>query len=309
MHATKTKQKKERSAMSFSLFAGLFFALVEVIIALYTRSQAVLLDGFYDSVESVMIVISIGLIPLLYKPSNEKRPFGYLQVETLFVILKGCAMVTFTLGLIFYNIELVLSGGRHIPFGSIAYFELFAALLSIFVVSLLKRKNNKMSSPLVSIEIQEWKIDVVASLGMAAAFFCPLVFKGSLFENIMPYLDQLIAIVLSLCMLPTPIRAIITGLRDIFLLAPEEETVEEIRSIIDPLLSSYGYDDVYYDIVRTSRKFWISAYVSFDKDLISISKLADLQTKIIIALGKHYADFYFELLPEIKYTGKTEIPG
>ena len=309
MHATKTKQKKERSAMSFSLFAGLFFALVEVIIALYTRSQAVLLDGFYDSVESVMIVISIGLIPLLYKPSNEKRPFGYLQVETLFVILKGCAMVTFTLGLIFNNIELVLSGGRHIPFGSIAYFELFAALLSIFVVSVLKRKNNKMSSPLVSIEIQEWKIDVVASLGMAAAFFCPLVFKGPLFENIMPYLDQLIAIVLSLCMLPTPIRAIITGLRDIFLLAPEEETVEEIRSIIDPLLSSYGYDDVYYDIVRTSRKFWISAYVSFDKDLISISKLADLQTKIIIALGKHYADFYFELLPEIKYTGKTEIPG
>ena len=307
MHATKTKQKKERSAMNFSLIAGLFFALVEVIIALYTHSQAVLLDGFYDSVESVMIFISIGLIPLLYKPSNEKRPFGYLQVESLFVVLKGCTMVTFTFGLIINNIELVLNGGRHISFGSIAYFELFAALLSIFVVFVLNRKNHKMDSPLVSLEIQEWKIDIAASVGMAVAFFFPVIFKGDFFKPITPYLDQLIAIVLSFCMLPTPIRSVLTGLRDIFLLAPEEETVDEIRSIIDPILSSYGYEDIYYDIVRTGRKLWISAYVTFDKDLISISRLADLQTKIIKSLAKEYADFYFELLPEIEYTGKTEI--
>ena len=154
MHATRTKQKKERSALNISLIAGLVFALLEIIIALYTRSQAVLLDGFYDSVESVMILISIGIVPLLYRSSNEKRPFGYLQIESFFVVIKGFTMVAITIGLIATNIEIVLNGGRHISFSNIAYFELFAALLSILVIFLLKRKNAKTHSPLVTMEIQ-----------------------------------------------------------------------------------------------------------------------------------------------------------
>ena len=170
MHATRTKQKKERSALNISLIAGLVFALLEIIIALYTHSQAVLLDGFYDGVEAVMIVISIGIVPLLYRSSNEKRPFGYLQIESFFVVIKGFTMVAVTIGLIATNIEIVLNGGRHISFNNIAYFELFAALLSVLVIFLLKKKNAKTHSSLVAMEIQEWIIDGIASLGMSAAF-------------------------------------------------------------------------------------------------------------------------------------------
>ena len=307
MHATRTKQKKERSALNISLIAGLVFALLEIIIALYTRSQAVLLDGFYDSVESVMILVSIGIVPLLYRSSNEKRPFGYLQIESFFVVIKGFTMIAVTIGLIATNIEIVLSGGRHISFSNIAYFELFAALLSILVIFLLKRKNAKTHSPLVTMEIQEWMIDGIASLGMAAAFFLPLLIKVSWFSRIVPYLDQIIAILLSLFMLPTPIRAIITGLRDIFLIAPEEETVTEIKNIVNPILDSYGYEQLYYDIVRTGRKLWISVYITFDKDMISISRLRKVQGLIIDSLKKEYQDFYFELLPDIEYLGNTEV--
>ena len=110
----------------------------------------------------------------------------------------------------------MLNGGRHISFNNIAYFELFAALLSVLVIFLLKKKNAKTHSSLVAMEIQEWIIDGIASLGMSAAFFLPLFVKANWFSHIVPYLDQIIAIALSLFMLPTPIRAIITGLRDIF---------------------------------------------------------------------------------------------
>lgn len=307
MHATRTKQKKERSALNISLIAGLVFALLEVIIAIYTRSQAVLLDGFYDGVESVMIVISIGLVPFLYKSSNEKRPFGYLQLESVFVVIKGFTMAAITIGVIVSNVELALTGGRKIAFDSIAYFELFATFLSIFVIILLKKKNAKMHSPLVTLEIQEWTIDTIASLGMAVAFLLPMFIKSHWFSHLVPYLDQIIAITLSFFMLPTPIRAIRTGLRDIFLIAPEEETVDEIKNIVDPILDANGYHHLYYDIVRTGRKLWISVYITFDRDEISISCLRIMQSLIINALKKEYQDFYFELLPDIAYFGNTEV--
>ena len=54
--------------MSVSLYANLMFVVVELVMAIVTGSQAVLLDGVYDGIEFVMLLPSIFLIPLLYKP-------------------------------------------------------------------------------------------------------------------------------------------------------------------------------------------------------------------------------------------------
>ncbi|MGO5052140.1 cation transporter [Lachnospiraceae bacterium LCP25S3_G4] len=301
MHANVKQQKTETKALNISLLGGAVFALLELGMALYTHSQAVLLDSIYDGIELIMILISLSIIPLLYRSANEKHPFGFLQVETLFVALKGVTMVAVTIGLIFTNIEIVLQGGRKIAFSQIAYFELFACILGLIIILLLKRMNQKMNSPIVAMEIQEWRIDVVASIGMAIAFFLPIFFSDGPFARFIPYFDQLIAIALSIFMLPTPIRAIISGLRDLFLVAPEEETVEQIKSIITPILDAYGYKKLHFDIIRTGRKLWISVYITFEKDEISISRFAIVQEFVIQALLKEYSDFYFELLPDIEY--------
>ena len=65
---------------------------VTAAMAIATGSQAVLLDAVYDGVEFFMLLPSVFLIPLLYRPSNEQHPFGYMQLETLFVVVKGITM-------------------------------------------------------------------------------------------------------------------------------------------------------------------------------------------------------------------------
>lgn len=305
MHANRTQQQSEKRALNLSLAGGAIFVALEFFMAIYTGSQAVLLDSFYDGVELIMILISLTIIPLLYKPSNEKHPFGYLQVESLFVVIKGFTMSAVTVGLIINNISIMFQGGRHVAFSVIAYFELFVCILSILVVFLLRRMNHSMNSPIVNMEIQEWRIDATASISMAIAFFLPMFFKGPLFAAFMPYLDQVIAVALSLFMLPAPIKAVITGLRDLFLLAPEEETVDRIKEIITPILDAYGYHKLYFDIVRTGRKLWISVYITFDRDEISVSRFKIVQNFVIEALKKEYQDFYFELLPDIEYTDNS----
>lgn len=302
MHADLRRQKYEKNALKISLFGGAVFVILEFVMAVYSSSQAVLLDALYDGVELLMILLSLFLVPLLYKPSNEKRPFGYLQIESLFMTVKGTIMVSVTVGLIVNNIQIMLHGGRHVNFSSIAYFELFASVLSVVVILLLRHMNESLSSPIVRMEIQEWRIDAAASLGMTAAFFLPAVITADWFASVTPYLDQVIAVVLSIFMLPAPVRTVITGLRDLFLLPPEEETVTRIKEIVTPILDAYGYDKLYFDIVRTGRKLWISVYITFDRDEISISRFKIVQNFIIQALAKEYQDFYFELLPDIEYT-------
>lgn len=307
MHSSQLKQKSEKSALKISLTGSTVFVGLELLMAIYTSSQAVLLDAVYDGVELLMIFVSLSLVPLLYKPSNESRPFGYLQIESLFVVVRGAIMVAVTVGLIVNNIQIILHGGRHVNFSAVAYFELAATVISFIVILLLRRMNADLTSPIVTMEIQEWKIDAVASLGMSAAFFLPLIIQAEWFVPLTKYLDQAIAIILSIFMLPVPVRAVTTGLRDLFLLPPEEETVQNIKDIITPILDAYGYDKLYFDIVRTGRKLWISVYITFYRDEVSISRFRIVQKFIIQALSKEYQDFYFELLPDIEYNDETEV--
>ena len=290
MHVGRKAQKREKKAMSVSLYGNLFFVIVEIVMAIYTSSQAVLLDAIYDGVEFCMLLPSLFLIPLLYKPSNEKHPFGYMQIESMFVVVKGITMTGVTVGLILNNIEIMIHGGRKVAFDTIAWFELFAFFLGITVSIYLKYKNRLMDS----------------SFGMAIAFFLPVLLPFPWFRPITPYLDQIITVTLSIFMLPTPIKTVITGLRDLFLIPPEEETVDEIKETIEPVLNAYGYKKLSYDILRTGRKLWISVYITFDKDLVSITRFKIVQNFCIQALAKKYTDFYFELLPDIVFTTDDE---
>lgn len=307
MHVGKKMQKREKSAMSVSLYGNLVFVVIELVMALVTGSQAVLLDAVYDSVEFCMLLPSIFLIPLLYKPSNEEHPFGYMQIETIFVVVKGITMTAVTFGLIFNNINLMLHGGHIVSFHTVAGFELFACILGIIVTVYLYYKNKQMESPLINMEMQGWRIDSFISLGMTVAFLLPMLIPFDWFQHIVPYLDQLITIVLSLVMIPTPIHTVITGIRDLMLIPPEEETIDDIKETIEPIIGVYGHKNLYYDIVRTGRKLWISVYISFERDIVSLSKFKQLQDQCIKALASKYSDFYFELLPDIEFTGIEDI--
>ena len=293
--------------MSVSLYGNLVFVVIELVMALVTDSQAVLLDAVYDGVEFCMLLPSIFLIPLLYKPSNEEHPFGYMQIETIFVVVKGITMTAVTFGLIFNNINLMLHGGHIVSFHTVAGFELFACILGIIVTVYLYYKNKQMESPLINMEMQGWRIDSFISLGMTVAFLLPMLIPFDWFQHIVPYLDQLITIVLSLVMIPTPIHTVITGIRDLMLIPPEEETIDDIKETIEPIIGVYGHKNLYYDIVRTGRKLWISVYICFEKDIVSLSKFKQLQDQCIKALASKYSDFYFELLPDIEFTGIEDI--
>ena len=62
----KEAQKREKSAMSVPLYGNLLFVVIELIMAIVTSSQAVLLDAVYDGEEFVMLLPSLFLIPFLY---------------------------------------------------------------------------------------------------------------------------------------------------------------------------------------------------------------------------------------------------
>ena len=301
MRIGRKSPKKEKKAMTVSLYGNILFVVLELIMAIITSSQAVLLDAVYDGIEFCMLLPSVFLIPLLYQPSNEKYPFGHMQLETVFVVVKGITMSAVTIGMIANSINILFHGGHRVAFDVVAWFELAGMIISIMVALYLKRKNRTLNSPIIETEMQGWKIDSVISMGMTLAFFLPILVPFEWFQKLTPYLDSILAIVLSLIMLPEPIGTVVSGIRDLLLISPDEQTIREIRETVEPELKDCSYSELYFEVVKTGRKLWISAYIKLEKDELSVRRFQMYQNHCIAALAQKYTDFYFELLPDIEF--------
>jgi len=293
--------KTEKKLLNISMAGVIFFIVAEGFMALTTSSQSILMDAVYGAADLLMILISIKIIPILYKPTTEKNPFGFSQMESIFITIKGSMMTAVTIGLVMNNIQIILKGGNHVAFTNIAIFELGVGIICCIMLLILVKLNKKLESSLVQAEIDAWTIDSVASIGLAIAFVLPAVIHTSWMEHFSPYLDQVVAIILSAFILPMPIRTAISGLRDLFLIAPDEETVSYIKEVGQEILKDYHLEQTVYDIIKTGRKIWVSIYFKSADDIISISMIHDARDRLEEEIKKEYPDLYVELIPEFEY--------
>ena len=225
-----------------------------------------------------------------------------MQMETVFIVVKGVTMIAATVGLIANSINILIHGGRQISFDTVAGFELFACILGVIVTIYLRRKNKGLNSPIVKAEMQGWKIDSMISIGMTAAFFLPVFVEALWVQRVSPYLDALFTMILSVVMLPVPIKTVSSAIRDLLLISPEEEIVLDIKSIVEPIIFESKCSDLCIITLSEQEENCGSVHILlWIKDELSVRKMQLLQARCIVTLAQQYADFYFELLPEIEY--------
>lgn len=292
-------EKTEKRILQISLAASVAFVIVEFFMAIWIKSHTVLMDTAFDASELVIIAVSILLTPLLYKPVTEKRPFGYAQCESLFIVVKGFMLVAVTISLIINNIQVIISGGNHINASIVSLFELSLSALCFVVLLVLKHYGGHLDSPLIRAELYSWKVDVVYGIGVSVAFLIPLLLEASSFTWLLPYFDQIVAITLAILMLPTPIKMVITSSKDLLLFAPNEEALHNIKKIVEPICEEKNCEIEFIDLMQTGRKTWIDITLKSGQEYWRISELKDMHKKIMAGLNTQFGDVSLELIPSM----------
>ncbi len=289
----------EKQMMKIPVYAGVMFAVIEILMAFYVNSQAVLMDSIYDFAEAVVLGLVVFLIPLFYKPVSERKPFGYSQVESLLILGKGLLLIAVTVGLIFSNVQMMIHGGNRTDHQLIGYFEFMLAIISAIILFLLLHMNKNQNSILVDAEIVGWKIDVFSSIGVGLAFFIGSLLERTSWAMLSPYVDQIIAIVIACIMLPQPVQMIQESIKSIVLFAPEDEIVEEIKQCASELFDDYVYDITFYDIIQTGRKLWIELYIKSPSNMLNVTQLQHLKIRSEEALRKKFGDVDVQITPDL----------
>ena len=266
-------ERKEKTILRLSFVAGLAFALVELIFAIYSHSQSALTDAVYDASELVFIALLLFLTPLFHKPVSEKHPYGYFQVESIFLIVKGVMMLSVTLGVGVEVIESALSGGNPVDDLQVSLFQLCLGAASVVIYVIMRRVNKNSSSPTVEAELMGWRLDIGYSLGMSLAFFASSFLVKTPLAFIAPYFDQIIAVLVMVFMLPESVKMLWSSVRDIFLFSPDEELVEQIKQICTESMENYAFSPVFFDITRTGRHLWVAVYFKVSSATLAVEQL------------------------------------
>lgn len=266
-------EKKEKTILRLSFGAGLAFALAELIFAIYSHSQSALTDAVYDASELVFIALLLFLTPLFHKPVSEKHPYGYFQVESIFLIVKGVMMLSVTLGVGVEVIESALSGGNPVDDLQVSLFQLCLGVASVVIYVIMRGVNKNSSSPTVEAELLGWRLDIGYSLGMSLAFFASSFLVKTPLAFIAPYFDQIIAVLVMVFMLPESVKMLWSSVRDIFLFSPDEELVEQIKQICTESMEDYAFSPVFFDITRTGRHLWIAVYFKVSSATLAVEQL------------------------------------
>ena len=292
--------KIEKRILNISFVGSVIFLIAEVVMALVTGSNAVFMDCVFDIADLIMIGPFMLLIPLLYKNETEKRPYGFSQVESLFVLIKASVLIAATVFLGVDSIKLIVSGGNEVDAGIVAVFELLVSLICVIMYLCLNRLNKKYTSPSVQTEVYIWKLDSLSTLGVGLAFILKCVLDNIGLSSIGNYIDPVIALVLAIFLLKEPVSLFWQSIKNLVLFAPDEETTSNIRMICSKVLEKYDCYINFLDIVKTGRKYWIVVYFVVDKDLISIDKLRKINSLISKELDKEFDSVSIELIPEIE---------
>ncbi len=266
-------ERKEKTILRLSFAAGLAFALAELIFAIYSHSQSALTDAVYDASELVFIALLLFLTPLFHKPVSEKHPYGYFQVESIFLIVKGIMMLSVTLGVGVEVIESALSGGNPVDDLQVSLFQLCLGAASVVIYIIMRGVNKNSSSPTVEAELLGWRLDIGYSLGMSLAFFASSFLVKTPLAFIAPYFDQIIAVLVMVFMLPESVKMLWSSVRDIFLFSPDEELVEQIKQTCTESLEHYAFSPVFFDITRTGRHLWVAVYFKVSSATLAVEQL------------------------------------
>lgn len=279
---------QEQSGLRTSVAGALLFAVLGFIFALITNSQAVLLDGSFNLISALMAIFAMRITKLLEMPMSDRLPVGYVALEPFYILIKGLILFVLTLFVVISNIIIMLRGGNTLKLGTLVIYVGCAVIGNFIVYFIINRKQKQVNSPILSIESENWLVNALISSGIGISFLLVLVFKDGILKPLIPFIDQIVVILVGVFTIGVPVKAIRNGMRELLLVGPDQFIINNIRETIANQLDKNIVAAWNASILKTGRKFWITIFVDpLDKNIRS--DFADnLKKKIELAVNKEY---------------------
>ena len=306
-HAIGEPMKKdyETTGVKISMAGSTLLSLSAVVIALMAKSQAILLDGLYTFVTLMTAFISLKVIDLVKTPETKNRPFGYMALEPFFNLTKSLAALILLAVFLISNIQELCTGGRIISLDMTSIYIFICLIVYLIILRLLAKCGRQTSSSILKLEIRNWYIDALLTVGIALSLVIAMILLNLGYTRILPYVDPVIVIALIAVSLPVPLKIFLDEFGRLLLVSPENSIEDEVKKQIQDPIAKYGLVDLQVWGLKSGRTHYLFLYSGLKEEQTTIKHLDEIRAAIFHELSKLYPKFWADIM----FTGiNPELP-
>jgi cation diffusion facilitator family transporter len=277
----------ERRALKISIAVTFLLAVVGILFGLLSGSLAIVFDGMFNMVDTVISILAFFVARLLTSKGNRRFQYGYWHIEPMVLVLNGSILILLCTYALINAIGSLMSGGHELNFDWAFVFALLVFFLSTGMYFYLIKINRKIKSEFLRLDIQSWLMSALISSSLLLAFGIAAFLHGGVYGYFTPYIDPLILALLTACLIFVPMAAVRDAMRDIFRMAPLGLD-EKIRDFLDELIKQHDFKTYTSYVAKIGRAQFIEIHivVPMDYPISSIETLDEIRNEIALAIGE-----------------------
>ncbi|WP_028379428.1 cation diffusion facilitator family transporter [Legionella pneumophila] len=277
----------ERRALKISIAATFLLAVVGILFGLLSGSLAIVFDGMFNMVDTVISILAFFVARLLTSKGNRRFQYGYWHIEPMVLVLNGCILILLCTYALVNAIGSLMSGGHELNFDWAFVFALLVFFLSTGMYFYLIKKNRKIKSEFLRLDIQSWLMSALISTSLLLAFGIATFLHDGTYGYFTPYIDPLILAILTAFLIFVPIAAVRDAMRDIFRMAPLDLD-KKIREFLDELIKQRNFKSYTSYVAKIGRAQFIEIHivVPMGYPISSIEALDEIRNEITLAIGE-----------------------
>ena len=284
----------ERRALRYTLWGNVAITLFGIIFAVWTRSEAIFLDGLFSGIHLAISLLSLYIARLIQQPGDEDYPFGYAMFEPFLNLGKGLVIVLVALFAMFSAGEALLNGGRSVDVGIALWYALLAAFGCLSMALIQHHFAKQSQSQILELDFKNWLMDGAISGAVALAFGLMLGLQNTAWQWFVPYADPVLVLVMVLLVLPLPLQTVVKNGLQIMGRAPDDEQRDRVNTIVETAFAGVPHEEYTVRQTNMGRLVYVQVYLC-----VSLSQEERYQAGEIDGLRSQLYDQLHDVFPHL----------
>ena len=260
--------QQEQRLLKISIAVTLAVGVVGILSGLWINSQAIIFDGMYSLVDTVLTVGSLVVSRFLAFEGSRRFQYGYWHLEPMVEAFGGATLSLSCLYAAFNGIDGLLSGGGgHVSYDLGAIWAAMLAAIGLSMWLVIRRRARHLESGLLALDARSWLVSGCLSLALLVGFAIAVAMTGTRFSPWLPYVDSAVLLCIALAMLPVPMRATWSAIHEVLQVAPDELD-KEVKKVMDAIVLEYGFLDYSSHVAKVGRARFVEIHVLLPADYI-----------------------------------------
>ncbi|MDN0110555.1 cation diffusion facilitator family transporter [Yersinia mollaretii] len=256
LHDTKLEQQILRR----SIFCTLIIAVMGIVFGIVCSSMSIIFDGMFSALDAGMCSLSLLVSRLLGQPNSRRFQYGFWHVEPLVLAFNGSLLAFLCLYAFVNAIKGIIDGGRELELGWAIVYALVVSIFCFTIFLKQRRLNKRVKSELIALDTKSWLMSACISSALLVAFLLSWSMEGTRYEHLIVYTDPTVLALLTLILIPVPIKTVIAAVREVLQMTPDTLDTS-MENLMDKLMAKYNFVDYSHYATRIGRGLFVEIHV------------------------------------------------